>query len=413
MKIDNIINKTKSFDKFKNLLALSASTIIFLSPMAIAINMSSDIPFENNITLVAGTLVQLLLFFTKLVVLVDDKERMFSLSPKIKELFNHSGLSKIKAYAKDLIQKDKTNTLHVADEATIASFYINAPELNKINNSSLLIRSSSKKEVIEHLNEFYNTFNNYDFQRLNSLINDYTKDNTLNMDKLIDVNEQTYTSNWLRFNFLLKWPYKLKDTDYEEIKECLIKIDKKRKKAKTVYQSMAVDRMQENFLCIFNKLNLVIDWNTMNSLFINNYISKDIFSEVFTKTIEKKRNSVLFDDKKVEINNSIKNNFLFGYQPAYEKDKWEEIRTYYLHIKKQNYLNDFDDKINEALPLIIEHDKKIKNLKSEKVINQTQEYITQILSALIADAKLVIEHCEMQATKELKVMAKYKKLSNA
>lgn len=413
MKIDNIINKTKSFDKFKNLLALSVSTLVFLSPMAIAINMSTNTPFENNITLVAGILTQFLVFFAKFAVLVEDKERMFSLSSKIKEFFNHSGLSKIKIYAKDLIQKDKTNTLHVADEATIASFYINAPELNKINNSSLLIRGSSKKEVIENLNEFYNTFNNYDFQRLDSYINDYTKDNTLNMDKLIDESEQTYDSNWLRFNFLLKWPYKLKETDYAQIKECLIKIDKKRKKVKTVYQSMIVDRMQENFLCIFNKSNLVVDWNTMNSLFINNYTSKDIFSEVFTKTIEKKRNNILFDDKKEEINNNIKNKFLFDYQPTHEKDKWQEIRAYYLHIKKQNYLTDFEDKINEALPLIIEHDKKIKELKSDKVITQTKEYITQILVALISDAQLVIEHCEMQATKELKVMAKYKKLSNA
>lgn len=405
--LSTTINNTFRYDKFKNLLSFSANTLIWSLPL-VGLTYSG---IENGLSFMSfgfGAIQALSVLRAQ----VSEKS-FLTYAPYIKKLINNNSIKLINKINRAFILKHQEKLISQDDTETIAAYYLYAPELSQIQSylSFPGIESKSNVLYLEGLKEIYKFIDNYPYNFKNE-INKHVSKEDCHLDISSIYKNKIHTNEYLlRINFILKYPYTLKEQDYNGIKSLIKSIINKK-------STQIVNEKRDFLFNFIQNENLNADWDRLNALFVKNYFVEDDFL-LEVKNIIKNKQQIITSSKVIENKNLYEN--LLNYSLAFSGDKLKEIKENYNYINeklvsdakvfKNNFIvKEFFQKLLDILPCIIVHDENIKKFKNSTVIEELKENINSLLDLLIEDSKKIIYDIEAHHIKEMKVMVKYQNM---
>lgn len=405
--LSTTINNTFRYDKFKNLLSFSANTLIWSLPL-VGLTYSG---IENGLSFMSfgfGAIQALSVLRAQ----VSEKS-FLTYAPYIKKLINNNSIKLINKINRAFILKHQEKLISQDDTETIAAYYLYAPELSQIQSylSFPGIESKSNVLYLEDLKEIYKFIDNYPYNFKNE-INKHVSKKDCHLDISSIYKNKIHTNEYLlRINFILKYPYTLKEQDYNGIKSLIKSIINKK-------STQIVNEKRDFLFNFIQNENLNADWDRLNALFVKNYFVEDDFL-LEVKNIIKNKQQIITSSKVIENKNLYEN--LLNYSLAFSGDKLKEIKENYNYIneklvsdakvfKNNVIVKEFFQKLLDILPCIIVHDENIKKFKNSTVIEELKENINSLLDLLIEDSKKIIYDIEAHHIKEMKVMVKYQNM---
>lgn len=409
MKIDlpTTINNAFRNNKFKNLLSFSANALIWSLPLVgfAYSSMGDKLVFMSfGIGAIQG--------ISFLGAQVSEKS-FLTYAPYIKKSINNSGVKLINKINREFILKHKEKLISKEDIATIASYYLYAPEMSQLQSYVCFPGIENKSNVLylKDLKEIYTFIDKYTYNfenEINKHMNE--KERHLNISSIYK--DEIHTNEYLlRINFILKYPYTLREQDYNGIEKLIKSIINKS-------STRIVNEKRDFLLNFIQNKNLSANWDRLNALFVKNYVIKDDFL-LKLRDIIKNKQQVIINNRAIENEKLYEN--LLNYSLAFSGEKLKEIKQNYDYINeriisdakdfKSNVLiKEFSQKLLDILPCVITHDENIKKFKSSTIIEQLKENINSLLDLLIEDSKKIIYDIEAHHIKEIKVMAKYENM---
>lgn len=406
-------------DKFVNLLSGTINLAFWSSPAIVGTYMYNADPGIGVAIIASG--IQAVIIGMQIGIFAEEAGSL-NIGYPIKKLFKVIPDKILSNRYRDLIVEHRVGEFTESSLVDIANHYLYAPQLYKIQSFPFFFGLDVKKTnwyEIPNLIEFDNVLNSYKFnenekQKMFDVMQEHMEHSHLFIAEHKNNDSELFDAYMKRTEFVLQKPYILKEKDYKDI----IKYFKKPNENVDIH-------------FFLNHHNVVADWKYLKQVFLNTYlVNDDFYREIinlFDHKSEDKYDSIIREKKltkKIKENNkqvhsaqngdedykSISNTLLFNYTPIYNEDKWKIIKEHFNYLNQTMYIEDFNKELLESLPILINHDKNLNSLKSEKAKEETKRYISSILDILIEQSNKYIESLELSRTKELKVLQKYSKM---
>lgn len=415
MSLKSNIVKNRRIDKFVGLLGNTINTLFWLSPAIGGIyNYSNE--GHLALTILAGV-AQLGLTGLQINMLGENHSPNWGYP--IKKLFKSIPNNILNNKYRDLIIQHRVGGFNESDIEDIANHYLYSPQLCKIQSYPYVFGTEGLKEEwyeLSHLKEIDNILKNYQFSEREEEIMSRVKQEHMKNSHLFileHTNSDSAQSNayMKRTQFILQEPYTLKEKDYESI---------------ISYFKKPRDSVNIDFFLTHE--NIRADWKYLKRIFLKTYLVENEFYQSIVnildgKSEEKHDNTMSAAQKAAELkdinsgekmeklNTVLCNETLFNHVPIFYAEKWETIKENFNYLNNSAYIEEFNNELLESLPLLINHDRNLNFLKSEKAKEETKKYLSSILDILIEQSNKHIELLELSRTKDLKILHKYSKMA--
>lgn len=395
MTLQEILKKALKNSKIKESTFNTIETSIWLSPFLLGM-LLVEIGHNWGPTLVS---MQIPIVILQAFYYSFNNGQFFSVNYYIQKLMALRHTNQINELQRNFIQKHKENNVTVQDTSFIAQYYLNYPLL-------CLFYNSLNIQYIQKLTPYLSETNkivSYYYNKLDytTIMKEAQKNLTLNLQFLFThCPSEVKNAVKIRDKFILdNCQYVLKEEDYSELSR-IFKIFNR------YYTEVAYSQDAIILKHILSCRHIVADWSR-----IRKELDKQSYSPLYIALRE------IIDSKSPEqINEFIALNIqsiktqvekLFDYTLKHEKDKWLTLKKNFEYLNKNQKLGEFEQSLKKDIPIIIEHDKNLQNLKSDNSKRQTLTLISDIMTSLLKKSTQLIEDMEIENTKNLKIIQKY------
>lgn len=335
----------------------------------------------------------------------------------------------------NLINKKSINILNEKNKNLILKLR-NKESLNEeeqINVFSVLYFGELIKKMSNKLNddvEIINTIckeNNIDYEKGHNIIMKYQSLEIKNVNKnILLYNADTSNTNNIQIlfkslkvcdektNYIMKYKYEFKKNDYEDLINliCLTHRIEKISYDSETRQFNLIKKILEN-------PNIKADWKYIKNKVISSYpkennVYKNILCLLDLRINDKSEITFYSDSidvlkiKKINLNFTEKQ--FLNINLNYHNDLYSDLNKKYNYLKENNFTKEVELILGDALPLIESYNNKIKELKSEKVIESSVNSLKTILVELNKELDKLVENMEYDKVKDIKIEAKYQKM---